>query len=136
MEALLSIGLREQGVRVTADHPRVLEWVQAGYTLEHCLKGVAIARQSKGPDAPIHANYLDRILRDPQNWTPGRNGNGQHEPRKYKTAEQTEDEYIERFLREGKSEEEICAMDDYFALTPNLAARVRAIRQRLDDEQH
>ncbi len=64
-------------------------------------------------------------------------GNGSSETgHKHKTVEENENEYIERFIREGRSDAEILALDD-LACAPDLAARVRAIRQEIEHaKQH
>lgn len=60
--------LREAGVKVTSVHPVLCTWVADGFSQEKCLKAVAIARETLGPNEPINARYLDKILRDPRNW--------------------------------------------------------------------
>lgn len=64
-EAELAIPLIEAGVKVSSMHPDLVAWVRDGFTLEQCQGALAIARQSK-PVGPIHARYLDTILRDPR----------------------------------------------------------------------
>lgn len=59
----LAIPLREAGVQVTSMHPVLVGWVNDGFTLDDCLGALAIARQAKGQEDQIHANYLDKIVR-------------------------------------------------------------------------
>jgi uncharacterized protein YdaU (DUF1376 family) len=53
------------GVQVTGQHPTLLAWVKDGFTLKQMEEAVSIARLYKIAPAPIAANYLDPILREP-----------------------------------------------------------------------
>lgn len=62
----LAIPLREAGVQVSSMHPVLVAWAKDGFSVGDCMGALAIARQTKGENSQIHANYLDKILRDPR----------------------------------------------------------------------
>lgn len=67
--------LRDLGVQVTPFNPVLLEWVDSlAITDDEAKAAVEQARFSK-PDGPIHAKYLDPIIRDMRT-KPKPNGNG------------------------------------------------------------
>ena len=53
------------GVKVTAQHPVLIAWIDEGFTIDQLTAAVAIARLNKPEPEAIPANYLDRIVRDP-----------------------------------------------------------------------
>lgn len=53
------------GVRITAQHPTLIAWIDEGFTIDQLTAAVAIARLNKPEPEAIPANYLDRIVRDP-----------------------------------------------------------------------
>jgi hypothetical protein len=70
-----------------------------------------------------------------QPWTVPTNGATPKPLAKYKTADEVEDEIILRAIREGKSDEQIAAIEDLY-IAPNLSQRIHAKRQELTREQH
>lgn len=58
--------LRLLGVDVTSMHPVLVQWVKDGISVEQMVQFVAVARTSK-PEGKIVANYLDRVVRNPNN---------------------------------------------------------------------
>lgn len=131
-EAALAIPLREAGVKVTSMHPVLVAWVKDGFTAQQCMGAVAIARESKGDTEPIHANYLDKILRNPAkaHRPPRENGNGHHLPRSL-----TSGEIIERAIREGRSDQEILCMPE-LELIPGLQQDIVDKREEIRSAEH
>lgn len=71
-------------------------------------------------------------------FAPKVNGNGAHPaaaPKRYKTADELEDEIIVAALRKGLTDEQIEAIED-LACAPNRLVRIRAKREELQHEQH
>lgn len=138
-EAAMAIPLREAGVKVTSIHPTLVAWVQDGYTLQQLQGALAIAREAKGEDVPIHAKYLDTVLRDPKNWPAINrqkppNGNGKHDPPQ-RSVDERENEIIVRAIRDGLTDAQISGLED-LAIAPDLPRRIRALRKEVQREQH
>jgi hypothetical protein len=61
----MAIALRNLGVTVRSTDPVLHKWLADGYTPQQAIDAVGIARIRKPHPEPIHANYLDKILRQP-----------------------------------------------------------------------
>lgn len=61
----MAIALRNAGVLTSSIDPTLLAWLSDGFTTQQALDATALARMRKPHPEPIHANYLDKILRQP-----------------------------------------------------------------------
>lgn len=144
--------------RVKAAYPRFAgrqDWINAEHACHNRIEQDAQTWDDLVAAAERYARYCDATGRTGTNYVmspgrffsaadrpwlqpwdpPKRNGHDASVSRS-KSAEQTENEYIERYIRQGLTDAEIAQLDD-FAATPNLLARVRAIRREIEQhEQH
>jgi hypothetical protein len=64
-EAEMAIALRDLGVNVRSIDPVLIAWIRDKFTTQQAIDAVGIARIRKPHPEAIHANYLDKILRQP-----------------------------------------------------------------------
>lgn len=60
-----AIDLKRRGVSVTSMDPRLLEWIEEGFTLPDLVEAVERARNSKPEPEKIPVAYLNTVLRNP-----------------------------------------------------------------------
>lgn len=119
-EARIAIALRDLEISVTSIHPTVLGWVESGFTVEQVIDCAQLARKRKPKPAKIPANYLDAILRD-DSQRPAATSN-----RSIRTAQEIEDEAIDRCLDQGLTDQQIA--DELQVVSID---RIRAKRQKV-----
>jgi uncharacterized protein YdaU (DUF1376 family) len=66
----MAIALRDLGVSVKSTDKVLLEWIRSGFSTQHAVDAVGIARIRKPHPEVIPPNYLDPILRAPQRAPP------------------------------------------------------------------
>jgi uncharacterized protein YdaU (DUF1376 family) len=62
----LAAELIKAGVKVTAQHPTLLAWLNDGYTREDVMAALEVARITKPLPAALPAGYLDAVVRAPK----------------------------------------------------------------------
>lgn len=124
----MAIALRDARVQVTSIDPTLLSWIADGITTEELLEAVAVAKLRK-PREVIPANYLDPIVRELRGKAAAPAANGK--PRKYRTADEVEDDEITRAIADGRTDEEIARELSHVPIT-----RIRAKREEVEHAQH
>lgn len=73
-EGEMATALRDLGVAVKSTDPVLHGWLRDGFTTQQTIEAVGIARIRKPHPEAIPANYLDKVLREPQRGPPRRLG--------------------------------------------------------------